>query len=67
MIVKRILVLGISVFLIYNSDRICQYIADIGTDLANELSRNVSAIILLRRGSPGIITVFAIWSSVAEL
>lgn len=41
-IVKRILVLGISVFLIYNSDRICQYIADIGTDLANELSRNVS-------------------------
>lgn len=42
-LVKRILVLGISIFLIYNSDRICQYIADIGTDLANELSRNVAA------------------------
>ena len=42
-IVKRILVLGVSIFLIYNSDRICQYIADIGTDLANELSTDVAA------------------------
>ena len=41
-IVKRILVLGISIFLIYNSDKICQYIADIGTELANGLSKAVS-------------------------
>ena len=41
-LIKRILVLGISIFLIYNSDRICQYIADIGTDLANSLSRAVA-------------------------
>lgn len=41
-IVKRILVLGISVFLIYNSDKICQYIADVGTGLANSLSRAVA-------------------------
>lgn len=37
-LLKRILVLGISIFLIYYSDTICQYIADIGTDLANELA-----------------------------
>lgn len=41
-IIKRILVLGVSIFLIYYSDTICGYIGGIGTDLANMLATNVT-------------------------
>lgn len=41
-IIKKILILGVSIFLIYYSDTICQYIADIGTDLATELATSIT-------------------------